>query len=278
MLLLKRISIGAVIFYVAIVALTYLFQRDMMYFPDQIRRVPPTHYAMLAGVQEVTLKTGDGLNVVAWYWPPPEGRPTVLLFHGNGGSLRSQRYRLKYFKEAGMGVLMPAYRGYAGSDGSPTEEGLYLDARAALDWLNAQGIADERIALYGQSLGSGVATKMAVERKLAAVALEAPFTSAVDVGAWRFPFLPVSWLMRDRFDSLSRIRDVEEPLLVMHGDSDWIIPQRMGRQLFDAANEPKEGFWPQGIGHQDIFDNGGFTTARDFIERRFAAIQAADLR
>jgi fermentation-respiration switch protein FrsA (DUF1100 family) len=193
----------------------------------------------------------------------------VLLFHGNRGSLRSQRYRLEYFKEAGMGVLMLAYRGYAGSDGSPTEEGLYLDARAALDWLNAQGIADNRIALYGQSLGSGVATQMAVERKLAAVVLEAPYTSAADVGAWRFPFLPVHWLMRDRFDSLARIAEVEEPVLVMHGDSDWIIPQRMGRRLFEAANEPKEGFWPQGIGHQDIFDNGGFTTARDFVERRF---------
>jgi dipeptidyl aminopeptidase/acylaminoacyl peptidase len=130
MLWLVRISIGAVSVYSGIVALTYAFQRDLMYFPDQIRRVPPSHYAMLAGVREVTLKTADGLNVVAWYWPPPEGRPTVLLFHGNGGSLRSQRYRLKYFKEAGMGVLMPAYRGYAGSDGSPTEEGLYLDGRA----------------------------------------------------------------------------------------------------------------------------------------------------
>jgi fermentation-respiration switch protein FrsA (DUF1100 family) len=110
---------------------------------------------------------------------------------------------------------------------------------------------------------------MAAERTLAAVVLEAPYTSTVDVGAWRLPFLPVTWLMRDRFDSLSRIAKVEEPLLVMHGDSDWIIPQYMGRQLFNAANQPKEGFWPQGIGHQDIFDNGGFTTARDFIERRF---------
>jgi len=266
------IRIGAVVAaaYVAAVALMYAYQRDMMYFPDQIRRVQPSHYAMLAGVQEVGLKTADGLNVVAWYWPAPAGRPTVLLFHGNGGSLRSQRYRLKYFKEAGMGVLMPAYRGYAGSDGTPTEAGLYLDARAAMDWLNERGIRDEEIVLYGQSLGSGVATKVASERNVALVLLEAPYTSTVDVAAWRFPIVPVQWLMTDRYESIGRIGSVKAPLLIMHGGADYVIPQFLGRRLFEAANQPKEGFWPVGIGHTDIFDNGGFTTARDFIERRYA--------
>ncbi len=261
------ISVGAV--YAALVGLMYVYQRDMMYFPDQIRRVPPSHYAMLTGVQEIELRTSDGLKVYAWYWPPPVGRTTALLFHGNGGSLRSQRYRLKYFKEAGMGVLMLAYRGYAGSDGSPTEEGLYADARAALDWLNAQGVADASIALYGQSLGSGVATKMAAERDLLAVILEAPYTSTVDVAAFRFPIVPVGLLMKDRYESLARIDEVHEPLLVMHGDADWAIPQRFGRRLFEAANHPKEGFWPEGIGHNDIFDNGGFAAARDFIDRHW---------
>jgi fermentation-respiration switch protein FrsA (DUF1100 family) len=261
--------IGVSLIYVAVVALLYVYQRDLMYFPDQIRRVPPSHYAMLAGVQEVELKTADGLRVYAWYWPPPEGRPTVLLFHGNGGSLRSQRYRLKYFKEAGMGVLMPAYRGYAGSDGTPTEDGLYLDARAALDWLNRQGVRDEAIVLYGQSLGSGVATKMASERKVALVVLEAPYTSTVDVAAFRFPIVPVSWLMSDRYESLARIEKVTAPILVMHGDDDYVIPQYLGKRIFEAANQPKEGFWPEGIGHNDIFDGGGFTTAREFIDRLY---------
>ncbi len=124
--------------------------------------------------------------------------------------------------------------------------------------------------LYGESLGSGVATKMASERHVALVVLEAPYTSTVDVAAWRFPMVPVRWLMKDRFESLARIDGVREPLLVMHGDADQVIPQAFGKQLFEAANEPKEGFWPQGVGHNDIFDNGGFLAARDFIERRFA--------
>jgi fermentation-respiration switch protein FrsA (DUF1100 family) len=97
--------------------------------------------------------------------------------------------------------------------------------------------------------------------------LESPYTSTVDVAAWRFPVVPVSWLMEDRFESLARIGSITEPLLVMHGDRDVVIPQRFGRQLFAAANQPKQGFWPHGLGHNDIFDNGGFDTALAFIER-----------
>lgn len=259
-------AVGAL--YVLAVGALYFFQRDFMYWPDHTARVAPSYYPMLAGVEEVELKTPDGLKVYAWYAPAPDGRPTVAIFHGNGGSLRSQRYRLAYFKDAGMGVLLLAYRGYAGSDGSPSEEGLYTDARAALDWLGAQGVSGDRIVLYGQSLGSGVATKMASERHVALVVLESPYTSTVDVAELQYPFVPVSWLMMDRYDSLSRIGQVKVPLLVMHGDADQVIDQALGRRLFDAANEPKEGFWPHGVGHNDIFDLGGFNAARSFIERR----------
>lgn len=264
-----RIGAAVAAVYVAIVGLMYVYQRDMMYFPEQIRHVQPSHYEMLAGVQEVQLKTSDGLMLYGWYWPAPEGRPTVVIFHGNGGSLRSQRYRLAHFKDAGMGVFLLAYRGYSGSDGVPTEDGLYLDARATLDWLNRQGVADNQIALYGESLGTGVATKMASERKVALVVLESPYTSTADVAAFRFPIVPVYWLMNDRYESLSRIAQVTAPLLVMHGDNDYAIPQAMGKQLFEAANQPKEGFWPKGIGHTEIFDAGGFDTARAFIDRLY---------
>ncbi len=259
---------GLLAVYIAVVGLLYIFQRDLMYRPEQIRRVAPSYYPMLAGVREIQLHTPDGLRVYAWYAAPPAGRPTVAIFHGNGGSLRSQRYRLKCFKNANMGVLVLGYRGYAGSDGTPSEEGLYTDARTALDWLNVQNIADDRIVIYGESLGTGIATKMATEREFAAVILESPYTSTVDVAATRFPFVPVSWLMKDRFDSLARIAQVQEPLLVMHGEADEVIPQAFGRRLFDAANEPKEGFWPKRAGHNSIFDLGGFQTAAEFIERR----------
>jgi fermentation-respiration switch protein FrsA (DUF1100 family) len=268
---LKTAAIAAVIasalLYLAGVTALWAFQRDLMYFPDGLPRVPPSYYDMLDGVQEVTFTTADGVDLAAWYARAPPNRPTVVMFHGNGGSLRGERYRLKNFKDAGVGALLLAYRGYSGNAGSPSEQGLYADARSTLDWLQANGVEGRSIVLYGISLGTGVATKMAEERDVGALILESPYTSTVDVAAFRFPVVPVSWLLDDRFESLARIRLITEPLLIMHGDDDTVIPQRFGRQLFDAANEPKQGFWPHGLGHGDIFDNGGFDTALDFIRR-----------
>ena len=263
----KTALIAAIVLYLAGITALWAFQRDLMYFPDALPRVPPSYYEMLDGVREISFTTADGVDLVAWYAPAPPNRPTVVMFHGNGGSLRGERYRLKHFKDAQMGALLLAYRGYSGNAGVPNEQGLYADARAALDWLGQNGVASTSIVLYGISLGTGVATKMAAERAVGAIILESPYTSTVDVAAFRFPIVPVSWLMEDRFESLSRIRMITEPLLVMHGDSDTVIPQRFGRQLFDAANEPKQGFWPHGLGHNDIFDHGGFETALEFIGR-----------
>ena len=264
---LKTALIGGVALYAMAVTVLWAFQRDLMYFPDGAPRMPPSFYEMLGGVQEVSFTTADGLTLVAWHAPAPPNRPTVVMFHGNGGSLRGERYRLKHFKDAQMGALLVAYRGYSGNAGTPTEQGLYADARAALDWLMRSGVASESIVLYGISLGTGVATKMAAEREVGAVVLESPYTSTVDVAAFRFPIVPVNWLMEDRFESLTRFRMISEALLVMDGDADTIIPQRFGRQLFEAANWPKQAFWAHGVGHSDIFDNGGFDTALAFIGR-----------
>lgn len=257
--------------YLAAVGLLYVFQRELIYDPDQTPYVPPSHYAMLADVREVELVTADGLRLTAWYSPAPAGRPTILMLHGKGSSLRSQRYRIQHFRDAQMGVLLPAYRGYSGNDGEPSEQGLYADARAALDWLRAEGVAESSIAVYGISLGTGVATGMAAERRLGAVVLEAPYTSLADVAAHRFPLVPVDWLLEDRFDSLARMEALAEPVLIMHGDGDRVIPQRLGWQLYQAARSPKAGFWPRGVGHNDLFDRGGFAVAVDFIERSVAA-------
>jgi fermentation-respiration switch protein FrsA (DUF1100 family) len=257
----------AVGIYLTGVAVLFAFQRDLIYAPDRVGHVPPVYYAMLAGVDEIALETAAGFDLKAWYSPAPAGRPTVVLFLGKSGSLRSQRYRLRYFQEAQMGALLLAYRGYSGNEGEPSEQGLYSDARAALDWLQLRGIPDTSIVLYGASLGSGVATEMAAEGEYGAVVLEAPYTSIVDVAAHRFPIVPVRWLLRDRFDSLSRIDALTEPLLVMHGDRDRVVPQNLGRWLFDAADAPKQGFWPAGVGHNDLFDRGGFAVAVGFIER-----------
>ena len=264
---LKTTLLAAVVLYAAGVTALWVFQRNLMYHPDGAARVAPSQYSTLHGVEEVSFTTADGLALVAWYTPAPAGRPTVVMFHGNAGSLRRDGHRLSQFRDAGFGALLVSYRGYSGNAGTPTEEGLYADARAALDWLASTGVASESIVLYGISLGSGVATKMAAEREFAAVVLEAPFTSITDVAALRLPIVPVRWLIEDRYESLSRIRAITEPLLVMHGDRDYVVPQRFGRRLFAAANAPKEGFWPSRVGHNDVFDHGGFAAALEFIGR-----------
>ena len=166
---------------------------------------------------------------------------------------------------AGLGCLLLDYRGFGGNPGSPTEEGLYVDGRAGYDWLVSAGHAPERIVLYGESMGSGVATKLASEKAAAAIVLDAPFTSIVDVAAGRYPWLPVSLLVVDRFDSLSRIGDVRIPLLVLHGTDDRVVPFPLGRRLFEAANEPKRFVRFDGGSHMDLYEHGAASEVIGFV-------------
>jgi fermentation-respiration switch protein FrsA (DUF1100 family) len=257
--------------YLAAIGLLWLYQRELVYTPDSEPYLSPAHFVTLGDVREIRLVTADGLGLMAWYAPAPANRPTVVIFPGQSSSLARERHRIRRFRDAQMGVLLLAWRGYSGNAGEPDEAGLYHDGRAALDWLDARGVAARSLVLYGVSLGTGVATRMAAEREVGAVVLEAPYTSIVAVAAERFPGVPAGWLLRDRFDSLTRIDAVAAPLLIMHGDCDTVIPQALGRRLFAAAAGPKQGFWPHGVGHQDLFDRGGFAAARDFIERAVGA-------
>ena len=156
--------------------------------------------------------------------------------------------------DAGYGVLMVGYRGF-GNSGSPSEQGLYDDGRAALQALRDRGVRDAGMVLYGESLGTGVATRMAVETPdAAALILESPFTSVPAVGADRYPLVPVNWLIHDRFDSLARIADIHLPLLLLHGEDDTVVPVKFGRQLFAAANEPKQAVFVPHAGHNDVYN------------------------
>lgn len=164
--------------YALIVAFFYLRQGALLYPASRLRVTPAE--AGLAGFEELRLKTEDGETLVAWYRPAATGRVTLLYFHGNGGSLFDRRFRAKLLTEGGRGVLLLSYRGYGGSSGSPTEAGLRIDARSTYDWL-AQRAPAEPIVLYGESLGTGVAVRLATERAIAGLILDAPFTSTADV-------------------------------------------------------------------------------------------------
>lgn len=239
-------------------------QRSFMYFPTQDRPSPSD--AGVPEMRQVTLHTADGLDLVAWYAPPTrEGAPTLIYFHGNGGDIGMRAGKVSPFLDAGLGVLLTTYRGYSGNPGTPSETGLYADARAARAFLEAQNTS--AIALYGESLGTGVAVQLATEMAPLAVVLEAPFTSIADLAQPQMPFLPVKALILDRFDSAAKIGEISAPLLIVHGALDATIPVQLARQLFEAAPEPKEGHFLPGAGHHDLFGHGMAALTLTFLEK-----------
>jgi fermentation-respiration switch protein FrsA (DUF1100 family) len=252
--------------YALLIGGLYLFQRSLLYMPDPAR--PQLGPLAGLGYREVTLTTADGLALLSWYRPARDGNPVVAYFHGNGGNLGYRTNRMVRFAEAGLGVLMLEYRGFGGNPGAPSETGLYADAAAALDFLSRQeGIPASRLVLYGESLGSGVAAHMAAGRQIAALILEAPFTRLADAAAYHYPYVPVSLLLRDRFDSVSAIGRVTAPILILHGEHDPVIPVRLGHALFAAAPEPKEGWFSPQAGHEDLARFGALDAVFDFIRR-----------
>ncbi|MBK8907036.1 MAG: alpha/beta hydrolase [Rhodospirillales bacterium] len=247
------VTVGA---YAAVVGGMFALQRNLLYVPDTANTTPAASGAPELSV--VTMETTDGLALNSWFRPATAaGRPTIVYFQGNAGHLGYRGMRMRPYLDAGFGVFMVGYRGYGGNPGRPTELGLYTDARAALAFLDARGVPAADVALYGESLGSAVAVHLARERAdagepVAAVVLEAPLSSAMDVGAHHYPILPVRLLLKDRFDSATKIAGIQTPLLIVHGTRDRVVPRRFGEILFDAAAEPKEAVWIADAGHDDL--------------------------
>ena len=248
MTLLKGLIVAGLAFG-GFVMLIYVAQRSLMYYPERLRTPPAA--AGLPEAQEVVLDTADGEKVIAWVVPPRAGKPLILYFHGNGGSLRYRAERFRPLVAGGNGLLALSYRGYGGSTGSPSEAGLIADAEAAYEFALRQ-VPAERVVVFGESLGTGVAVALAATHKVGAVVLQAPFTSAADIGAAVYWFLPVRLLMRDPFYSDRRIQRVTAPLLILHGDRDGVVPIVLGEQLFKLANEPKRLVRIAGADHNDL--------------------------
>lgn len=252
----------ALVAFGGLTTLMYLAQRKLMYFPDTARVAPAT--VGFAAAEEVVLDTADGERVIVWHVPPRADKPIVLYFHGNGGSLRYRVERFRALTAEGTGLLALSYRGYGGSSGSPTESGLLADADAAYAFAAAR-YGGERIVLFGESLGSGVSIALAAAQKVAGVVLEAPFTSAADIGAAAYWFMPVRLLMKDQFRSDQRITRVTAPVLIMHGTGDRMVPVAYGERLFALANEPKRLLKFPGGGHSDLDVFGATAAVRAFI-------------
>ena len=243
-------------------ALMYITQRKLMYFPETARTAPAV--AGFAAAQEIVLDTADGERVIAWHVPPRGNNAVVLYFHGNGGSLRYRVERFRALTSDGTGLLALSYRGYGGSSGAPTETGLLADADAAYAFAAAR-FPPERIVLWGESLGAAVAIALASARKVGRLVLESPFTSAADIGAAVYWFMPVRLLMKDQFRSDERIARVTAPVLILHGTDDSVVPIAFGERLFALASEPKRMVRLPGGGHVDLDAYGAQAAARPFI-------------
>jgi len=227
-------------------------QKYLMYFPDPAT-TNPVEWA-LKEMQPFEATTTDGLKLTSWYVAPRKpGKFTIVFFQGNNGHLGYRNYKVRPWIEHGYGVLMVGYRGF-GNPGSPSEQGLYTDGRAAIDALKARGTPDKAMVLYGESLGTGVAVQMATEYDASGIILESPFTSTVDVAADRYPLVPVGFLLRDKYESIKKIKDVHMPLLLMHGEADQVVPVKFGKMLFEAANEPKQAEYFPDVGHYDVYN------------------------
>lgn len=244
LLLIAILSYGAILLYMV------MFERKLMYHPNAADVHP---YAFgLDNFTEHTIGSEDGTALQLWYHEAKNNLPTIIYFHGNAGHLGDRAHLMKAFADKGMGVAAISYRGYGKSQGSPHELGIYADARASIKWVKSQGIALSNIAFYGESLGTGVAIKMATEYRPKALFLQAPYTSVADRAAEIYWYIPVKQLMRDKFDSISLIKDVRAPLTIFHGKLDPVIPYQHAESLMAEANEPKRAIYFDDIGHTEF--------------------------
>lgn len=234
---------------ILIVSLSYSFQRYFIYFPSPEQ--PNLKVFQAEDMRVIKLSTADGLTLNSWYKPSNGTKPTIVYLHGNAGHIGYRMYLLRQLLAEGLGVLLLEYRGYGGNPGKPTESGLYEDARAAIKFLQQQGIPANHTVLYGESLGTGVAIQIATEYSVCALVLQSPYTSFTALARFHYPwiFMP----LRDKYDSLSRIQKIHAPVLMLHGKLDNIVPYQQGLVLFERANQPKKWIEFPDKGHQNLW-------------------------
>ena len=240
-----------------------LLHRYFLYIPDRTRVAP--NEAGLSGV-EIVFKAADGTKLIAWYLPAKGTKPTLLYFIGNSGNVANRAGKIRTIAASGYGVFMLNYRRYGGSEVRPTEARNAADAISAYDCLRGQGVAPSDIIAYGESLGTAVATRLSLQREVQALVLEAPFTSAVDVGKLLWKGFPLGIIMVDQYRTIERIGEVTVPLFIVHGGRDSIIPLDQARRVYHKANEPKSlVVLPQAC-HNDLYERGAFEKVHGFLE------------
>ena len=240
-----------ILIYVGITVVIYFYQRKLLYHPFSTQI---TGEGLIHNFETINFKTPDNLLLKGWFHLKDSKKKTILFLHGNAGNLDNRIDKLNFLGNMDINFLIISWRGYSGNPGNPSETGLYKDALGGIEWLNKKGISNDRIILYGESLGTAITTEVAQNENFAGIILEAPFTSMVDMGQKIYPIFPVKFLLKDKYESKNKIKNIKSPILVLHGRKDKIVPFYMGEKIFEMANSPKFKYFTDLDDHMMNFD------------------------
>jgi len=255
--------VALILFYFFIVIVMFFFQRNLLYHPNIHNYYGPQ---LSAPIKKVKIKTRDNIELFSWYYGENfSDNKTILFLHGNAGSLENRIEKLNHFYNMKINFLIIAWRGFSGNKGRPNEKGLYEDARSAVKWLRFKGVAEDDIIIYGESLGTGVAVEIAQNKSFAGIILESPFTSMIDVGKDKYPYLPVKLLLQDKYESDKKIKNIKSPILIMHGKADNIVPFHMGKKMYELSKEPKYSYFSEHDTHMLNYDEKLLGALKNFI-------------
>ena len=260
---LKLILLILIIIYFIILITTYIFQRNLLYHPSENNYFGDE---LQVSIEKVKIITSDNIELLSWFHNKNISEyKTIVFFHGNAGSLENRIHKINHFQDMKVNFLLVAWRGFSGNKGKPTEQGLYEDARSAINWLLSKGINEKNIIIYGESLGTGVASEVAQNKNFAGIILESPFTSMVDAGKNQYPYLPVRLLLKDKYESDKKLKNIKIPILIMHGKVDRLVPFYMGKKMYELANEPKYSYFSEYDDHMMEYNENLLKALTDFI-------------
>ena len=250
--------------YLFVLVFLYFYQRNLLYHPNE------NNYSgdeISVDIKKVKIPTLDNIQLLGWYHEKNlKDYKTLIYFHGNAGSLENRIHKLNHFQDMNINFLIIAWRGFSGNQGKPSEEGLYVDGKSAIDWVIEKGVDEKNIILYGESLGTGVATHLAQNKNYAGIILETPFTSIIDAAKTFYPYIPVNLLLKDKFENYKKIKNINSPLIVMHGERDQIVPFSMGKKIYAMANEPKYSYFTKYDNHMMEYDEKLVLALKSFLK------------
>ncbi len=255
--------LSAIIAYIVVIIFIFFYQRNLLYHPsDNNYQGDKIQFSY----DEIFIKVDEEIKLKSWIIKKDfKNLKTLLIFHGNAGNLSNRIYKLNELYKLDINILLISWRGFSGNKGSPSEQNLYKDAKAAVKWLNEQKITNNQIILYGESLGSGVAVEIGKNNDFNSIILESPFTSIENSAKIYYPYLPIKLLLKDRYDSISKIKMINTPILIMHGKKDDVVPFFMGEELFEKANKPKKSYFTSDDDHMMEFNSSLLKEIKDFI-------------